>query len=70
MTAEHNMEAYVTKGFNNWKKPLEAFVYHQQSKAYRATITYESVVPQCGDVLEMTVNDLSNKRLARKKAFD
>ena len=26
LTAEHNMkEAYITKGFNNWKKPDEAF---------------------------------------------
>ena len=24
-------------------------------------------MPQCGDVLEMTVNDLSNKRLAERK---
>ena len=53
LTAEHNMEeAYITKGFNNWKKALEAFVDHQQSKAHRAAITYESVVPQCGDVLK------------------
>ena len=67
LTAEHNMEeAYITKGFNNWKKALEAFVDHQQSKAHRAAITYESVVSQCGDVLEMTVNDLNNKRLAEK----
>ena len=30
LTAEHNMEkAYITKGFNNWKKALEAFVDHQ-----------------------------------------
>ena len=51
LTAEHNMEeAYITKGFNNWKKALEAFVDHQQSKAHRAAITYESAVPQCGDV--------------------
>ena len=51
LTAEHNMvEAYITKGFNNWKKALEAFVDHQQSKARRAAITYESAVPQCGDV--------------------
>ena len=68
LTAEHNMEeAYITKGFNNWKKALEAFVDHQQSKAHRAAITYESVVPQCGNVLVMTVNDLSNKRLAERK---
>ena len=50
------------KGFNNWKKALEAFVDRQQSKAHKATITYE-----CGDVLEMTVNDLNNKRLAESK---
>ena len=47
LTGEHNMEeAYITKGFNNWKKALEVFVDQQQSKAHRAAITYESVVPQ------------------------
>ena len=60
-------EAYITKGINNWKKALEAFVDLQQSKAHRASITYESVVSRCGDVLEMTVNDLNNKRLAERK---
>ena len=31
LTAEHNMEeAYITKGFNNWKKALEPFVDHQE----------------------------------------
>ena len=68
MTAERNLgEAYITKGFNNWKKALEAFVDHQQSKAHRAAITYEYVVRQCGDVLEMTVSDLNNKLLAERK---
>ena len=68
MTVEHNMEeVYITKGFDNWKKTPEAFVDHQQYKAHRAAISYESVVPQCDDVLEMTVNDLSNKRLAERK---
>ena len=60
-------EAYITKGFNNWKKALEAFFDNQHSNAHRAAITYESVVPQCGDVLEMAVNDLDNKCLAEKK---
>ena len=50
-----------------WKKVLEAFVDHQQSKEHRVAITYEFVVPQCDDVLEMTVNDLNNKRLAERK---
>ena len=40
LIVEHNMEkAYITKGFNNGKKALEAFVDHQQSK-HRAAITY------------------------------
>ena len=64
LTAEHNLEeAYITQGFNNWKKVLEAFVDHQQPKAHRAAITYEFVVLQCDDVLEMMDNDLINKRL-------
>ena len=68
LTAEHNMEdAYVTKGFNNWKKALEAFGDQQQYKAHRAAITYESVVPQFGDVLEITVSDLNNERLTERK---
>ena len=68
LTAEQKMqEAFITKGLNDWKKALEAFVDHQQSKVHRAAITYESVVLQYGDVLVMTVNDLSNKRLAERK---
>ena len=52
LTTEYNIEeAYITKEFNNWKKVLKAFVDHQQSKAHRAAIAYESVVPQCGYVL-------------------
>ena len=62
-------EAYITKGFNNWKKALEAFIDHQRSKPARAATTYESVVAQCGDALEMTVTDLNHKRLAKKKVF-
>ena len=43
LIAEHNMEeAYITKRFNNWKRALEVFVDHQESKAHRAAITYES----------------------------
>ena len=63
------MEAvYITKGFNNWKKALEAFANHQQPmELHGAAIIYEFVVLQCGDVLKMTVNDLNNKRLTERK---
>ena len=68
LTAEHSIkEAYIMKGFNDWKKALEAFVDYQQSKARRVAITYESVVSKCGDGLEMMFNDLGNKCLAKRK---
>ena len=68
MTAEHNMEeAYITKGFNNWKKALEAFFDQQQSKAHRAVIINESVVPQCGYILGTKINNLNNKRLLERQ---
>ena len=60
-------EAYITKRLNNWKKAVEAFFDLQESKAHRAAIAYESAVPQCGDVLEMRVNDLKNKGLTKRK---
>ena len=68
LTAEHNMEdTYIRRGFSNWKKAPKAFKNHESSNAHRAAVTYESVVPQCGDVLEMTINDLNKKRLAERR---
>ena len=59
LAAEHNV-AFITKEFNNWKKALEAFVDHEQSKAHTAAITITITAA-------MTVNDLNNKRLAKRK---
>ena len=64
LITERNMEnTCITEGFNNWKKAPKAFTAHENSKAHKAALTYESLVPQCGDVLEMTINDLNKKRL-------
>jgi hypothetical protein len=68
LTAEHNLdEAYITKGFSNWKKAPKVFTDHQQCKVHIAALTYESVVPHCGDVLEMTLNELQKKRHSERK---
>lgn len=65
LTAEHNLEdAYIKNGFRNWKKAPKTFTDHNQTKAHRAALTYESVVPKCGDVLEVTINEMNKKRLA------
>lgn len=68
LTAENNLEdAYVNRGFSNWKKAPKAFSDHNETKAHRAALVYESLLPQCGDVLEMTINDLNKNRLAERK---
>lgn len=68
LTAEHNLEeAFTSKGFSNWKKALKSFADHQQTKAHRAALAYETVVPKCGDVLEITITEMNKKRLAERK---
>ena len=67
LTSEHNLEeAFTTKGFNNWKKALKSFADHQGTKAHKAALVYETVVPKCGDVLEMILTELNKKRLAER----
>ena len=51
----------MTKGFNSWKKPPAAFSEHQQTKTHTVALTYESIVPKCGDVIELTLSDLQKK---------
>ena len=61
LTAEHNMEeAYITRGLiigrNLLKHLLITNNLNHIELHWIKAITHESVVPQCGDVLEMTVN--------------
>ena len=70
LTAEHNLErAFTSREFTNWKKATKSFAKHQKTKVHRAALVYESVVPQCGDVLEMTLTELNKKRLAERKSL-
>ena len=67
LTAEHNKEkAYIVNGFNSWKKALTAFNEHQASKAHTAASAFESLVPKCGDVKEMTLS-FKKQRLTERK---
>ena len=54
--------AFISTGFNNWKKALEKFKKHQNSLCHKTSLTYEEVVPQCGDVREMTDKNLKAER--------
>ena len=52
----------MSTGFNNWKKALKKFKKHKNSPCHKASLTYEEVVPQCGDVREMTDKNLKTER--------
>ena len=61
--------AFISTGFNNWKKALEKFQKHQNSLCHKASLTYEEVVPQCGDVREMTDKNLIAERELNHKCL-
>ena len=48
-----NEEAFLKAGYKNWKKATEKFDKHQQSKYPKSALTYEVIVQQCRNTLEM-----------------
>ena len=48
--------AFLEKGFKNWKKALEKFEKHQSSQCHRAASTYEILIPRCPDFAELFDN--------------
>ena len=59
LQAEQRKEtAFISIGFSNWKKALEKFKKHQNLLCHKASLTYEEVVSQCGNVREMTDKNL------------
>ena len=56
--------AFTIKGFRNWKKAKVTFNEHQKSNSHVAAMTYEVVVPQCGEIRAMTN---ANKRYCHLK---
>ena len=58
----YKLNPFISTGFNNWKKALEKFKKHQNLLCHKASLTYEEVVPQRGDVREMTDKNLKAER--------
>ena len=63
LTAEHNKDpAYISTGFRNWKKAPKCFKEHEESKCHKAALTYQVVVPRCGDAVAMNNNEVIKRR--------
>ena len=72
LSSERNKEqAYISVGFNSWKKAPKCFEEHQKTNCHKAAAAMETIVPNCGDVAEMTnKNILDTKRKERKHSLD
>ena len=72
LSSERNKEpAYISDGFNSWKKAPKCFEEHQKTNCHIAAASMETIVPNCGDVAEMTnKNILDKKRKERKHLLD
>ena len=61
LTAEGNEEAaFITKGFESWKKAPKCFEEHPQRKCHKSPIVYH-VVPNCNCIAELTRENLTAK---------
>ena len=50
LLTEHSKDsAYVSTGFNNWKKVPKCFKTHENSKCYKVALTNQVTVPKYGD---------------------
>ena len=45
-------KSFTTAGYSDWKHALSSFDEHQVASYHRLAMTYEVIVPQCGDVKE------------------
>ena len=57
-------ETFLKTGYKNWKKATEKFDKHQQSKYRKSALTYEVIVPQCRNALEI-IDENEKKRRER-----
>ena len=68
LTAEGNKEpAFTSIGFKNWKKALDSFKEHQNSKCHKGAVTLEVIVPSCGDPLAMMNQKLEDSRMKERR---
>ena len=50
--------AYISVGFENWKKAPECFKDHQNSKCHKEAATLAVIIPSCGDFENTTFENM------------
>lgn len=63
LLSERNKEqAYISVGFNSWKKAPKCFEKHQETNCHKAASAMETVVSRCADVGELTNKTIAETR--------
>ena len=60
-------QAYISAGFNAWKKAPKCFETHQQTNCHKAAASLETVVGRCSDVVELTNQSIADSRQSDRK---
>ena len=64
-------QAYISVGFNSWKKAPKSFENHQQTNCQKAADALETIVTKCGNVAELTNQNIVDYcREERKHLID
>ena len=70
LLAENKKEqAFISVGFNNWKKALDKFKKHQHSACHKTSVTYEQTVHKSKNCPEMLDSALRKEREINQKCL-
>jgi len=61
--------AFISTGFSKWKDALSDFRKHQSSECHSVSMTYEYVVPKCGNAREMNNETIKTSMVENRKCF-
>ena len=68
-TVTRKSGAFVTTGFSSWKKALESFREHSSSECHKVSMTYDVVASQCGNIAELTSQQLKAEMAMNRKCL-
>ena len=67
---KRNVEkSFTSVGYSDWKHAFSSFDEHQDASYHRLAMTYEVIVPQCGDVKEMQNESATNQIKLNRRFF-
>ena len=63
-------QAFISKGFSNWKNALTKFKEHRTSECHKIALDYEVLISKThGDVIDMTSEMAKNTRAQNRRCF-